>query len=116
MTPANLLGVVMHRNLITEPGSRTICVQPGCLLKRKDFNAQHLAEFFIRTLAGESMEIMAPESERIIARPQCTHCALRVMQGRKAFLTETEWGHLDDLGHWHHRRQRRREHWRNLAH
>jgi len=100
----------MHRNLITEPGSRTICVQPGCLLKRKGFNTQHFAEFFIQALAGESMEIMAPESERIIARPQCTHCALRVMQGRKAFLTETEWGHLDDLGHWHHRRQRRREH------
>jgi hypothetical protein len=116
MTPVNLIGVVMNRNLITEPGSRTSCVQPGCLLKRKDFNAQHLAEFFIRILVGESMEFMAPESEPIIARPQCTHCALRVMQGRKAFLTETEWNHLDDLGHWHHRRQRRRERWRNLAH
>ena len=57
------------------------------------------------------MEDIVPESERILARPQCTHCALCVMHKLKAYLTEAEWSHLDDRGYWHHRRQRRKQHW-----
>ena len=101
----------MLNGLAIDHGSRAVCTQPGCLLKRAGVNAEHLANILIRTLAGELMEDIVLESERILARPQCMHCALRVMQGLKAYLTEAEWSHLDDLGHWHHRRQRRKQRW-----
>lgn len=103
-------------SLAMDHGAKAVCTQPGCLLKRAGFNVEHLAKFLIQTLAGECMEGIVLESERILARPQCTHCALRVMQGRKAYLTEAEWSHLDDLGGWHHRRQRRKRHWGYQSH
>jgi len=116
MTPHQPAGVIIIRKLKIKSESRKVCKNAGCLLKKKDFNSQHLAEFIIKTLAGASVESLFLASEQTTAKPQCTQCALRVMQGRKAFLTETEWDHLDHLGHWHHRRQRRRERWSNLSH
>lgn len=106
----------MNSTLTIEPGIRTVCVQPRCLFKRSGFNVQHLADLLIRKLCGESLGKIVSESEQIEARPQCTSCALRVMQGRKAYRTEEEWDHLVDLGRWHHRRQRRRKHWGYLRH
>ena len=97
-------------------GAKTICTQPSCLFKREGFNSEHLANILIRTLAGERIEGMVLESERILARPQCFYCALRVMQGLKAYLTEAEWSCLDDLGDWHHRRQRRKQSWGYQSH
>ena len=91
-------------------------MQPGCLLKRDGLQAQHLAGFLVKTLAGESLNSIFAGIEKIVARPQCTSCALRVMQGLKAYNTEAEWNHLDELGHRHHRRQWRRKHWGYLKH
>jgi hypothetical protein len=98
----------MNSSLTMEPTSRTICVQPGCLFRRTGLKAQHLADFLVRILAGEPLDNIVSESEKIKVRPQCTSCALRVMQKGKAYQTEEEWDHLDDLGHWHYRRQKRR--------
>ena len=99
----------MNSIQIGEPATRPICLQPGCLLKSDSFNPRDLAGLLVQTLAGESLEHTAPQSELIVARPQCTDCALRVMQGGKAYLTKAEWSHLDDLGDWYNRRKRRRE-------
>jgi hypothetical protein len=109
MTPNQTAGVIIIRKLKIKSESRRVCGNASCLLKKKDFNSQHLAEFIIKILAGASVQSLFPESEQTTANPQCTQCALRVM-------TETEWDHLDHLGHWHHRRQRRRERWSNLSH
>lgn len=88
-------------------GRRMVCTQAGCLLRRPGLKARHLADLLARILAGQSLDDIVPESELISARPQCSQCALRVLQGKKAFRTEDEWRYLDELGHWHHRRQRR---------
>jgi hypothetical protein len=101
----------MNNSLTLEPETRTICVQPGCLFKNTGFKAQHLTEFLVQRLTGESLESVTPEFEQILSRPQCTPCALRVMQGGKACLTEAEWSHLDEVGQWHQRRQRRSKRW-----
>lgn len=95
----------------TDYRSRKLCTQPGCLLRRTGFSAEHLAGILIQLLSGKSMESLIGASERISARPQCVDCALRVMQGGKAFLSGAEWGHLDELGNWHYRRERRRQRW-----
>lgn len=89
--------------------SRVVCTQPGCLLHRAELTTEQVAEILIQVLSRNSTESLIDESERIFVRPRCKHCALRVMQGRKAYLTEAEWSHLDDLGHWHYRRQKRRK-------
>jgi len=99
----------MNRTSVIDTGNRTTCVQPYCLLKGAGMNAHHLAKLVVRILAGEPLESMVPKPKRISLRLQCVPCALRIMQGRKAYLTEYEWKRLDDLGHWHHRRQRRGE-------
>lgn len=103
----------MDSNLTITPTTRMICVQPGCLLRKDEFQAQNIADFLIQTLAGKSPESIVPGIEQIVARPQCTPCALRVIQGMKAYRTEAEWNHIDDVGHWHHRHLRRRENWRH---
>ena len=72
---------------------------------------EHVAEILIQALSREPAENLMTESERISVRPQCVYCIMRVMQGQKAHLTEAEWSHLDDLGHWHYRRHRRNRHW-----
>ena len=97
----------MTSSLAMNHTTRVVCTQPGCLLRRPGLNVRHLATLLIGTLAGQSLGGIVLGSELINARPQCTQCALRVLQGKKAFKTEDEWSHLDDLGHWHHRRQRR---------
>ena len=104
----------MIGNLTITPTTRMTCVEPACLLKKDGFQAQNIAEFFIQTLAGESRESIVPGIKQIVARPQCISCALRVMQGIKAYRTEAEWNHLDDLGHWHHRRQWRKKYFGRL--
>lgn len=97
-------------NLTKTFKNRAVCVQPGCLFRRSGFNAKHLADFTVRALAGELLTKIVSKSEMILARRQCIECALRVMRGMKTIPTEEEWIHLDDLGHWHHRRRRRRSH------
>ena len=100
----------MNSSLTAEHRPKTICVQPDCLFKGAGFKAQHLAALLIRTLAREALAEIVYECEQIESRSQCIACALRIMQGRKAFRTEEEWKLLDDLGHWHRRRQRRNKH------
>lgn len=105
----------MNDSLVSVPNVRTICVQPGCLFKKAGFKVEHLAELTIRLLAGEPLNRIVTDAERIVARPQCIRCALRIMQRRKAYQTKDEWQHLDDLGHWRHRRHRRRRRLEYLA-
>ena len=85
-------------------------MQPWCLFKRECFKDEDLAGFIIQILAGNSLEDILPEAGQIVVRAECSLCALRVIQGRKACLTQAEWNHLDDLGQWHTRRQRRKHH------
>lgn len=101
----------MDTNLNAVTNTKMVCVQPWCLLKKKGLTVEDIARFLIKSLAGEPHQVENPESRRIVARSQCILCALRVMQGRKAFLSHAEWDHLDDLGHWHHKRQRRQQRW-----
>ena len=88
--------------------NRITCAQPGCLMKRPGFNASELADITIRLLAGETLNRLVSSFEMILARPQCKQCALHVMEGKKTFPTAEEWKHLDDLGQWYGRRQRRK--------
>lgn len=85
------------------------CLQPGCLLRRKDLDMGCLAEILVFELAGKPLDELIDKSERIVVRTQCTACVLCVLKGGKAYLTDTEHEELIKLGHWHHRRQRRRD-------
>ena len=101
----------MNSSLVPNSGHRATCTQPWCPLKAHGFEAEDLADWFVRFLAGESREALAPEAKRFSVRQNCRSCALNVMQGKKTYLTESEWQRLDELGQWHHRRYRRREIW-----
>ena len=97
----------MNTSLTIQSMPTTICVQPDCLLRRVNLNVEYLAKILVGTLEGNSMDPLVPLSERINSRPHCTDCALRVLRGKRAFLTQPEWDHLNDLGQWHHRRSRK---------
>ena len=99
----------MNGSLAIELTGRAVCTQPGCLLKKAGLNLENLADFLVRILAGESMGKIAPGSNLITPRPMCKDCALRVLSGKNAYRTESEWNRLDNLGHWHHRRRQRSE-------
>jgi len=83
------------------------CLQPGCLLRRQDLDMECLAEILAFSLAGKPLDKLMDKSERIALRTQCTACSLCVLKGGKAYLTADE--ELIKLGHWHHRRQWRRD-------
>ena len=91
---------------------RATCTQPGCPFKTVGCKTNELAISLVQFLAGESRKNIFPGTEPIVARFQCIDCAWRVIQGNKPFHTEEEWDHLDELGRWHHRRQRRADKWR----
>jgi hypothetical protein len=95
-------------SLITTYKGRIACSQPACLLKKQVSGARQLADITVQMLAGEPVSKFVSSSARILARPQCKSCALRIMEGKKAFRNVEEWKQLDDLGQWHNRRQRRR--------
>ena len=97
--------VIIERTI--EPMPRTPCTQPACLLRQKGLDPEFFAKVLVRALAGECLDDVVPEFCMIQARPQCTLCALRVMQGGRAYRTADEWRQLDGLGRWHHRRHRR---------
>ena len=101
----------MNNSPTIDHTSRAVCTQPGCLLHRAGLTTEHVAEILLQVLSSEPTESLINESERIYVRPQCMYCILRVMHEGKAYLTEVEWSHLDDLGHWYYRRQRRTKHW-----
>ncbi|MBT8038804.1 MAG: hypothetical protein KJN78_01045, partial [Gammaproteobacteria bacterium] len=86
---------------------RASCTQPDCLLRKAGLDQEILATFLVRLLAGEPVEKIAPGRDTISPRPLCKQCALRVLSGKNAYRTDAEWKKLDDLGHWHHRRQQR---------
>jgi hypothetical protein len=86
-----------------------ICRQPGCLLQKKGVDAEYLSNLIVHVLAGESLSEFIPESGRIVVYPRCKLCALRVLAGGKAYVTEAEYRHLVGLGGWHSKRQWRRE-------
>ena len=95
-------------SLTTTYKGRITCSQPACLFKKQVFGARQLADITVRMLAGEPVSKFVSSSARILARPQCKSCALRIMEGKKAFHSVEEWKQLDDLGQWHNRRERRR--------
>lgn len=102
--------MTLNRERTIEPLPRTPCTQPACLLRQKGLDPGFFAKVLVRALAGDCLDDVVPESCMIQTRPQCTLCALRVMQGGRAYLTADEWRQLDDLGQWHQRRQRRGVH------
>ena len=52
----------MNINLTTEPMPTTICLQPGCLLKKVGLNSKYLAEFLVHTLTGKNLETFEPQT------------------------------------------------------
>jgi len=99
----------MNGSLALKPGHRATCTQPWCPLKVNGLKAEDLADWFVRFLAGESQEDLVPETRKFSVGRNCRSCAFNVMQGKKTYLTESQWQQLDELGQWHHRRYRRRE-------
>lgn len=101
----------MNNRLKTRYQTMTICEQPDCLFKKPGFNTRQFTEMLLRQLPKDLLNSIDPGFEQILTRPQCIPCALSVIQGGKACLTEAEWSHLHDMGRWHQRRQRRHKRW-----
>jgi len=97
----------MNRLLTIEPMPRTICTQPDCMLRRPTLTKESIAKIVIHAISGEPMDALISPSERVEMRSQCMLCAMRVLDGGKAYLSESEWQYLDDMGDWHTRRHRR---------
>ena len=85
-----------------------ICLQPGCLLQKTGVDAEYLTNLIVHALAGESLNKFFHESDRILVRHHCKLCALRVIEGGKAYVTEAEYDHLVGVGEWHRKRRWRR--------
>ncbi len=99
---------MLSDHTIDTPEIRPQCTEPACLLKQEGMCREMLANCLVRLLAGEPPEALVTGAAVICPRPQCVDCALKVINGSAAFFTDSQWKRLDQLGRWHHRRQRRR--------
>ena len=101
----------MSSCLTTDHQARSICERPDCLFKTPGFKSRQFTESLLRQLPKDVLQGIDPRLEQILACPRCVSCARNVMQGGKACRTNEEWDHLNELGRWHHRRQRRSRRW-----
>lgn len=101
----------MNSSLTMEHHTHVTCIQPQCFFKKPGFQARRFTNLLLKQLREEPLDHIDPEFKQILARPNCMPCALRVIRGGKACLTEAEQDHLDDMGRWHQRRQRRSKRW-----
>ena len=94
------------RHMISS-NNRPTCRQPWCPMRRKTFAAEDIAERVLRDVSGKSAQDPLPEEKRITPGPYCRSCIVNIIQGKRTYHTEAEWKHLDEVGQWHYRRDRR---------
>jgi hypothetical protein len=99
-----------HQNQRLGPMPPIICVQPHCWLKSLGSDKQQIITVLSLALAGLPTSGAIGPSQQIKIYPQCEQCIQRVLNDGKAFLSQKEWDHLNQLGDWHRRRARRSYH------
>ena len=94
-------------NAVEDRWPGPVCKQPVCLIKSKNLRDEDLAGLIVRGLARADAATAISDEKRIEPRDVCMDCALRVVRGRKAYLTVAEEELLIEAARWSARRRRR---------
>ena len=83
-------------------------VRHGFPLGKLNLNLHVLARAFLPASKSKDSDLAAAQAGKLVTESKCNTRVQDVKQGCKAYVSNAEYQHLVDLGHWHHRRQRRR--------
>ena len=80
-------------------------VRHGSPLGKLNLNLHALARAILPAAKSKGSDLTAAQVGKLATE---TTRIQDVKQGCRAYMSDAEYQHLVDLGHWHHRRQRRR--------
>jgi len=82
-------------------------VQHGYPLRKINLNLRVLARAILSAINLKASELTSDQAEQVMTDSECNSCTQELTQDCREHLSDTEYQHLVELGHWHHRRQRR---------
>lgn len=101
-----------HLNIsLSSFGNSRVRVRHGISLRKLNFELRVLARAVLSSLHSNGSDLADEQIGRFAADTRNT-CVQESTQGCRAHVSDAEYQHLVDLGHWHHRRQRRRNRFR----
>jgi hypothetical protein len=89
-------------------GNTGIGARIGYPLRKLDIDLRVLTRAVLLALQSKRTDLTAEQAGQLVTDTQSHACAPDVTQGCRAFVSDAEYQRLVELGHWHHRRQRRR--------
>ena len=98
-----------HSNIsLSSFGNSRVRVRHRYSLRKLNFEIRVLVRAILSTLNSKGSDLLAEHVEQVVTDYQCNARVPESTQGCRAYLNDAEYQHLVDMGHWHHRRQRRR--------
>ena len=83
-------------------------VRHGHPLRKLNLNLHVLTRAVLSALKSSGSDLAAEQLVEVLTESHCNTGAQDLTQGCRAHVSDAEYQRLVDLGHWHHRRQRRR--------
>ena len=97
-----------HLNIsLSSFGDSKVRIRHGYSLRKLNLELRVLARAVLSTFNSKGSDLAAEQVGPLVT-DTCNTCAQDSTQGCRAHVSDAEYQHLVDLGHWHHRRQRRR--------
>jgi hypothetical protein len=95
------------RKKVKASGWPEVCVQPQCVLRDDDFDAELAAQSILRLLSGEDVSDTFPPERRITRFDRCRRCVSSVLKGGLPIPTDEEFASAVTAGRRSQLRQRR---------
>ena len=101
-----------HLNIsLSSFGNSSVRGRHGYPLRTINLDLGILVRAILSALHSKPSDMAVEQVEQLVTDAQNNTCAQDATQGCIDHVSDAEYQHLVDLGHWHHRRQRRRARW-----
>ena len=82
-------------------------IRHGYPLRKINLNLRVLARAVLSAINLKASELTSDQAGQVVTDSECNSCTQELTQGCREHVSDTEYQHLVELGHWHHCRQRR---------
>jgi len=97
-----------HLNIsLSSFGTSRTRIRHGHPLRKINLNLRVLAEAVLSAIYLKVSDLNADQAGQVVTDPERDPHTQESTRGCRDHLSDTEYQHLVDLGHWHHCRQRR---------
>ena len=97
-----------HLNIsLSSFGASKTRIRHGYPLRKINLNLRVLVRAVLSAINLKAPDLIADQAGQIGTDSECSPCTQDSTQGCRDRISDTEYQHLVELGHWHHCRQRR---------